>query len=244
MDKAPLPLLENGKLDLTQVKHGIALLTFDDSCYETWLPQMDLFEKYNARGTFFYHNEITETVADSMKQLMARGHSVGFHTIGHRNAVDITPEAYFEEFVRPQIEQAARFGVENVPFFAYPNNMHNDAFDGFLSRYFTRFRAGAGISAPKGFRIADFDAAYLPLEEISRQQVMGGCGIGPYYDSTQENLDSALKRAAAENKLITFFSHAILPEGRNVHMSVDMLEKMLQKAVALGMVLPGFKELP
>ena len=103
----------------------------------------------------------------------------------------------------PNLSSAYIFAT-GKDFFAYPNNIHNDEFDAFLSRYFTRFRAGAKIKAPKGFHIADFEEAYLPLDRISSEKVMGGCGIGPFYESTQENLDSALEKAARENKLITF----------------------------------------
>ena len=244
MSKAPLPLRDNGKIDLEQVRNGILLLTFDDARFETWLPQMELFRSFNARATFFYHREITAEAADSMKQLCAAGHSVGLHTTTHKDAVDIAPEAYYEEFILPQIEACRKFGLDDIRFFAYPNNRHSEEFDLYLSRYFTRFRAGAGVKAAKGFRIADFEEPFIPLDELSSHAVMGGCGIGPFYNSTQENLDAALERAARENKALTFFSHAILPEASGVHMAESMLHAMLVKAADLGMVIAGFNELP
>ena len=244
MNKAHLPLLADGKIDLSRVSNGILLLTFDDARSETWLPQIQRFECWNARATFFFDKEITPEAAEAMKLLRAHGHSVGLHTIGHRDAVDITPQEYFSSVIRPQLEQASALGVDDIKFFAYPNNRHSDEFDAFLSRYFTRFRAGAKIKAPKGFHIADFEEAYLPLDRIREEKVMGGCGIGPFYESTRENLDSALEKAARENKLITFFSHAILPEARTVNMAEETLENMLEKAASLGMVIAGFNELP
>ncbi len=244
MDKAPMPLHENGKLDLARVRNGILLLTFDDGRFESWLPQLELFERYNGRATFFYDKEITAEAAESMKTLRAHGHSVGLHTIGHKDAVDITPQAYFDNFIRPQLEQCRAYGVEDIRFFAYPNNRHSQEFDTFLGQYFSRFRAGTGIRAPKGFRIADFDEPYLAFDRLGAQRVMGGCGIGPFYETTQENLDSALEKAAAQNKVITFFSHAILPEAKTVHMAEETLCAMLQKAAELGMVIAGFNELP
>ena len=244
MNKAPLPLLDNGKLDLAQVKHGLLLLTFDDSCFESWLPQMELFKSFNARGTFFYSGEITAERAESMKQLRACSHSVGLHSTTHKDAVDITPEAYYSEYILPQVEQAGARGVTDIRYFAYPNNRHSEEFDTFLSRYFTRFRAGAGIRAPKGYWIADFEEPFTPLEALAGKKVMGGCGIAPFYETTQENLDAALEKAAADNKAVTFFSHAILPEARGVHMDRATLEAVLAKAAALGMFTVGFDELP
>ena len=244
MKKAPLPLNDDGKIDLSQVKNGILVLTYDDARFESWLPQIGLFSSFNARATFFYSGEITSEAADSMKQLRAAGHSVGLHTINHKDAVDITPEEYYKKYILPQVEQCQKLGVEEISFFAYPNNRHSEEFDTFLSRYFSRFRAGAGVKAPKGFRIADFEEPFIPLEKLCHHRVMGGCGIGPFYESTQENLNSALERAAAENKVLTFFSHAILPEAHGVHMAEETLEAMLAKAADLGMVIAGFKELP
>lgn len=236
--------LENGKLALGEVKRGIVCFTFDDGRYETWLPQMALFARYGARATFFYSGEITPGAAESMKVLRAYGHSVGLHTVNHRDAVDVATDAYFEEQIRPQIDAAAACGVTDLRYFAYPNNRRSPEFDAFLSRYFRRFRAGIGIALPKGFRIAAQDKAYIPYAELPRRRVLGGCGIGPYYESTFENLDSALTRAAEENLLILFFSHGILPEARSVHMSEEMLAHLLEKASELGLVIAGFDELP
>ena len=244
MKKAPLPLNDSGKIDLSRVRHGILVLTFDDARYETWLPQMDIFASFNARATFFYHGEITAEAADSMKQLRAGAHSVGLHTTSHKDAADISPETYYKEFILPQIEQCRNAGVEDIRFFAYPNNRHSEEFDLYLSRYFSRFRAGSGVKAPKGFRIADFEEPFIALEKLPGNKVMGGCGIGPFYESTQENLDSALERAARENKVLTFFSHAILPAPHGVHMAEATLEAMLAKAAELGMTVAGFNELP
>ena len=239
----PVPLRE-GKIDLSKVKRGVVCFTFDDGVYKTWLPQMPLFARYGARATFFYSGEITPEAAESMKVLRGYGHSVGLHTLTHRDAVDVEMNAYFEEQIRPQLDAAAAYGVTDLRYFAYPNNRRSEETDAFLSRYFRRFRAGIGIALPKGFRIAEQDRAYIPYAELPRRQVLGGCGIGPYYESTFENLDSALTRAAEENLLILFFSHGILPEARSVHMSEEMLAHLLEKAAELGLVAAGFDELP
>ena len=236
--------LGNGKLILDEVKRGVVCFTFDDGVYQSWLPQMPLFARYGARATFFYSGEITPEAAESMKVLRGYGHSVGLHTVRHRDAVDVAMNAYFEEQIRPQIDAAAAYGVTDLRYFAYPNNRRSEETDAFLSRYFRRFRAGIGIALPKGFRIAEQDRAYIPYAELPRRRVLGGCGIGPYYESTYENLDAALTRAAEENLFILFFSHGILPEARSVHMSEEMLAHLLEKCSELGLLVAGFDELP
>lgn len=237
------PLTE-GKLDLSKVKRGIVSFTFDDGVYKTWLPQMDLFARYGARATFFYSGEITPEAAESMKVLRGYGHSVGLHTLRHKDAVDVAMDAYFEEQIRPQIESAAAYGVTDLHYFAYPNNRHSDESDAFLSRYFRRFRAGAGIKLPKGFRIAEQDRAYIPYADLPGRRIMGGCGIGAYYDSTVDNLDAALTRAAEENLLIVFFSHGIYPGAKSVDMPTELLEHLLEKCSELGLLVAGFDEIP
>ena len=236
--------LKNGKLDLSAVKRGVASFTFDDGVYKTWLPQMALFARYGARATFFYSGEITPEKAESMKVLRGYGHSVGLHTVRHKDAVDVEMNAYFEEQLRPQIDAAAACGVTDLRYFAYPNNRHSDETDAFLSRYFRRFRAGAGIKLPKGFWIAEQDNAYIPYADLPGRRVMGGCGIGAYYDSTVENLDAALTRAAEENLLIVFFSHGIYPGAKSVDMPTELLEHLLEKCSELGLLVAGFDEIP
>ena len=236
--------LAKGKLELDKVERGIVCFTFDDGAYQTWLPQMKLFERYGARATFFYSKEITAEAAESIKVLQGYGHSVGLHTLGHRDAVEVDMQSYFDEQIRPQLNAAEKYGVENLRYFAYPNNRHTEESDAFLSKYFCRFRAGAGIKEPKGFWIAQQDKAYIPFNEIPGRQILGGCGIGAYYDSTIENLNAALTRAAEENSLIVFFSHAIYPEAPSVHMPTELLEKLLEKCAELGIAVAGFNELP
>ena len=236
--------LRNGKLVIEEVKHGIVCFTFDDGHYKHWLEHLELFRRFNARGTFFYNREIDAEAADSMKILRQHDHSVGLHTISHRDAVDVDMEEYCRTEILPQINSAARYGVEDLNFFAYPNNRHTPESDTVLSRYFTRFRAGLGIKLPKGFHIADQDRAFMPLEKISSSRVLGGCGIGEFYASTLENLDAALARAAAENKLIVFFSHDIAPDAKSVHMPTEFLTHLLESAATLQMTVAGFNELP
>ena len=236
--------LKNGKLHLEEVKRGVVCFTFDDGAYQTWLPQMELFERYGARGTFFYSKEITPEAAESMKILRGYGHSVGLHTLNHRDAVDVDMQSYFDEQIAPQLEAAEKYGVENLRYFAYPNNRHTQESDAFLSKYFCRFRCGAGIKEPKGFWIARQDNAYISYDELPGKMLLGGCGIGAFYDSSIENLTAALTRAAEENLLIVFFSHAIYPDAPSVHMPTALLEQLLAKCAELGVVVAGFDELP
>ena len=113
-----------------------------------------------------------------------------------------------------------------------------------MGRYFRHCRAGLIPSPEKGFRIADQPQAFLAFEDIAGTLTLGGCGIGEYYASTNDNLDAALEHAAGENKLIVFFSHGISENPGQVDTGVDMLRHLLQKAAEMKMRLVSMDELP
>ena len=58
---------------------GILCLTFDDSHFDDWEEVMPLFEKYNARATFFARGELTPRYVAGMRRLSEAGHSIGLH---------------------------------------------------------------------------------------------------------------------------------------------------------------------
>ena len=91
---------------------------------------------------------------------------------------------------------------------------------------------------------ADQPQAFIGLDEIAGTLTLGGCGIGDYYLSTCDNLDAALERTAAENKLLVFFSHGISADASTINMKTAMLEHLLRKAAALSIQPVSFADLP
>ena len=70
-------------------------LTFDDgpSAYTPRL--LDVLDKYNAKATFFV---IGTKDAETMREIVRRGHSIGSHSITHNYAqVYADPDAYFDD---------------------------------------------------------------------------------------------------------------------------------------------------
>lgn len=66
--------------------NGVLCLTFDDSHFDDWEAVMPLFEKYNARGTFFARGELTPRCVAGMRRLSEAGHSIGLHGRLHARA--------------------------------------------------------------------------------------------------------------------------------------------------------------
>ncbi len=233
-------------LEISDFKNGAVALTFDDSWGENWVKAIPLFEKYNARATFFFTGAITPQYIKAMKTLQRHGHSVGLHSLHHKNALPAIAEsgagAYIAAEITPQLEVCRANGID-VRYFAYPNNRRSDETDRALSGIFKRFRAGAG-QKKRGYRIADAEKTFIPVADIPATVNFGGHGIGEYYLTTTGNLDEALEKAARENKLIVFFSHDISPDANKISMPTHLLEYILKKASALNMKIIGFDELP
>lgn len=234
------------KINPQKIERGIVCFTFDDGRFTEWLPLLTLFEKYHAHMTFFYNGDLRDGASiESMKTLRAAGHTTGLHARSHRDAVPAIAEegaeAYVNDQILPQLEACREAGL-TVESFAYPNNRRDDETDCVLGRYFKRFRAGLGISLPKGFDIAAQSAAFVPMTRLHESPVFRGCGIGEYYASTLENLYGALERAARENARLVFYSHGISANPRAIDVHTDMLEALLRKSAELGLVMAGMDE--
>jgi len=220
-----------------QERRGAVCFTFDDYHGEKWLAALPLFEKYQAHATFFIVREITAEKAEVMKKLQAAGHTVGLHTLHHRDAVPFVrengPERYLAEEVKPQLDACAQYGI-TVRSFAYPNNRRDEETDRMLFPYFDHLRAGNGPAR---------QPLFYPLETLPEKSYLGGTGIGTYYNSDPEALKKLLDRAAETGSLIVFFSHSIHPGAEHIHMPTEWLEQLLAHARKLNLHIIGFDEI-
>ena len=95
---------------------GAVCFTFDDYAGANWLKADKIFKKYTAHVTFFVVGNLTPQKLEVMKKLQAAGHSVGLHTLGHRDAVEVDMQSYFDEQILPQLKSAEKYGVEHYLF--------------------------------------------------------------------------------------------------------------------------------
>lgn len=233
------------KLDLDQIQHGIVCFTFDDRNFQGWHDAIPLFEKYNAHATFFVHGPIDDTALSTMRELRAHGHTVGLHSLTHANAPEFIAEHGAEEYLKQEIFPQVDVCNANdfpVQYFGYPNNRRTEETDQLLSPYFNRFRAGLG--GLKEVYLPDHEPIYRTLASLSDDRVMNGVGIGEYYNTDPEQIVNVIRRAAAENKQVTFFSHNIAPGAPHVHMPTEFLELFLAETEVYDIKAVGFEELP
>ena len=220
-------------------RRGAVCFTFDDYHGKNWLKAVPLFQKYDAHATFFVVGKITPEKADVMKKLKSAGHTVGLHSLHHRDVIPFIHKhgenRYVEEEIRPQLEACRRYGLE-IRSFAYPNNRRDEASDRMLSPYFDHFRAGRG---PAGKTL------FYPLKELPEKCYLGGTGIGTYYKSDLAVLKKELDRAAETGSIVVYFSHNIGPQGKigKIDMPAEWLEELLRHAKKLDLRIVGFDEL-
>lgn len=225
--------------------NGAVCLTFDDRNFNDWNNAIPLFEKYNAHATFFVCGYMDEEAVSTMKRLQAKGHSIGLHTIHHVDApqafLESGEENYMKTEVIPQLFYARKSGLR-VNHFAYPNNRRDEVTDRAMHQHFRYLRAGIP-GGTKGKDLRKVDALYCDLSDVRKSRVMGGAGIGQYYETDPEQLKGAILRAAKENKVITFFSHGISANPNAISISTEWLELILKTAQEHGVKVIGFDEL-
>jgi peptidoglycan/xylan/chitin deacetylase (PgdA/CDA1 family) len=228
-------------------KRGVLCLTFDDRNFKCWMNALPIFRKYGARASFFIKGEIDEEALALIAVLKADGHTVGLHTMNHADAPEYIEkngaQAYLDNEVLPQYNACLAAGFK-VKSFAYPNNRRNEDTDRLLSVYFTHFRAGLGVKRPEGVALQDFAPLYKPVSELPGRKVMGGAGIGAYYNTVLEDNLAALRKARDNEQVLVFFSHDISDAPSRIGMSNEVLEAMLSTAKELGMAIVGLDDLP
>jgi peptidoglycan/xylan/chitin deacetylase (PgdA/CDA1 family) len=231
---------------------GILCLTFDDSYWKNWEKALPVFEKYAAKATFFPSGNLNAEALSYLKKLDEAGHTVGCHSRNHRDAPvffkNVCGTEYVRQEITPQKKALASVGI-NPEFFAYPNNRRDKNTDAQLQFQFKRFRAGCGVTRKDYYSpsnktsITEFDCAFFPVSELSRRRVMGGTGIGAYYNTDIDDICRGIRRAAERDEVFVLFSHDICANPNKVSMRTEWLEKILATARECGVAVKGFRDL-
>lgn len=216
---------------------GCVCFTFDDFHGDAWLQASPLFLKHDGHASFFIVGEITPEKADVMRRLQAVGHTVGLHTLHHRDAIcihEVGQERFLEEEIFPQLNDCEREGIQ-IRNFAYPNNRRDEATDQMLYAYFDHMRAGRGPAKK---------TLYYPLESLPKKSWLGGTGIGSYYDSDLSVIKQEMAHAALTDSLLVYFSHDIAPLEKvsRIGTPLEWLEELLAYAETLQLRVLGFDD--
>src|SRR5690242_6120123 len=58
---------------------------------------LDLFDRYGAKGTFFFVGWVAERFPQLVREVQARGHELACHSYWHRTVYSLTPDAFRED---------------------------------------------------------------------------------------------------------------------------------------------------
>lgn len=222
---------------------GALCLTFDDRFLENWEKAIPLFQKYNARATFFIYGRIDGPVIASLKKLQDAGHSIGLHGVKHRRAVNYIKERGMEEYMKneimPQLDICRKNGI-NVRSFAYPYSQRTIESDKKLFEKFDFLRTNCSAVKKNGQTLAAADGCFV--KKVDKKQLFYGFPASGKFD--MEEVKAAMTRVAKENSVLVFYAHNITEKlPRSHHISISQLTELLIFAEKLGIAVCGMNEL-
>lgn len=219
-------------------KRGAVAFTFDDYHGPRWLKADAVFKKYNAHATFFIVGGLTKEKIGTMKKLQKKGHSIGLHSLRHKDVytpkTDTLYRDYFEKEIKQQYDLCKKEKI-TITSFAYPNNRRNAASDQLLFPHFDYLRAGLG---------KEKKMIFYPLNKLEKKMALGGKGLGRYYKTNADEIKKLMTQASESNSLIVFFSHDIRQNASSISLEIKLLEEFLAHAAKLNMYIIGFNEIP
>lgn len=120
----------NSEIESTGTEAGITAahkvyLTFDDgpSIYTDQI--LDILDDYDVKATFFVVGKETETAAEAMKEIVARGHTLGMHSYSHKyTEVYASMESFEEDFTKIHDLLYDTTGVESTVY-RFPGGSSN-----------------------------------------------------------------------------------------------------------------------
>lgn len=236
-------------------KSGIAI-SFDDHFINDWYALRPLFQKYNAKVTFFLTcpDTLTPDEIVKIKQLQKDGHEIGFHGTVHGNATEMLksqgPQKYIETELEPGLRYLARIGIKPTSY-AHPGGNHTDQADSILLANGFKILRDVAQAEPKLFGISVYHLApgimrwiYYPF---GKQQIVDALMIDEGTNISENEIKEALKKARDTNTAIMLFGHQPLyekPKNGEYGFSVAFLETILKEAKAQNLKFYTMSELP
>jgi peptidoglycan/xylan/chitin deacetylase (PgdA/CDA1 family) len=107
-----LPVISRGNTE-----QDLVALTFDDGPTEPITRQvLELFDKYSVKATFFVSGVNALKHSDIIKEIIARGHTIGNHSFNHNPFVMLRSYNYlYQEIFRVQ-EVLRKMGIQTLAF--------------------------------------------------------------------------------------------------------------------------------
>ena len=220
-------------------------LSFDDRTVHEWYELRDLFQRYNARATF-YVTQSDSLQADEitkLRHLQEVGCEIGSHGFRHVDVHEFlkenTPDAYMKHEIHPSVQHLNDLGFQ-VRTFAYPYGANHESVEPHLEKHFVLTRDiyslrhtlfGLHLDKP----ITNADAIYYdgtPQKRFLALTIDNESGV------TKKNITQALHRAKKRGEIVLFYGHKPELNSDNSYplgTDIELLEHMFKTAQELGL---------
>ncbi|MCF2490412.1 polysaccharide deacetylase family protein [Dyadobacter sp. CY347] len=224
----------------TNEKAGVAI-SFDDHFINEWFALRPIFQKYNAKVTFFVTcpDSLTADEVSKLKTLQSDGHEIGFHGTIHGKSTELImagPENYKKIELAPGLSYMAKAGF-NPTSYAHPGGNHNDQVDSVLLASGFKILRDVAISRRKimGFQMYALAPRLMPwiYYDFDSERIVDALLIDEDSGLTEAEMKEALEKAKTDNKALMLFGHEPLygkPKNGEYGFDVPFLEQILKEA--------------
>ncbi|WP_229212673.1 polysaccharide deacetylase family protein [Dyadobacter soli] len=233
---------------------GIAI-SFDDHFIKEWYELRPVFQKYNAKATFFITcpDSLNAEEVSMLKQLEKEGHEIGFHGTVHAKSTELMaaggPEGYIKAELEPGLRHMHAAGFRPTSY-AHPGGNHDDRVDSvLLAKNFTILRDVA-ISRRKfkGFQLYAWPPRWMNAiyYAFDRQQKVDALMID-YDEVTEEEIAEAIQEVKENGTALMVFGHEPLysaPSNGKYGFNVSFLAAVLREAHSRKLKFYTMSELP
>lgn len=233
---------------------GIAI-SFDDHFIKEWYELRPLFQKYNAKVTFFITcpDSLNAEEVAMLRQLEKEGHEIGFHGTVHAKSTELMaaggPKGYIEAELEPGLRHMHAAGFKPTSY-AHPGGNHNDRVDSvLLAKGFTTLRDVA-ISRRKfkGFQLYAWPPRWMNAIYYTFQGVQKVDALMIDYDEvTEAEIAEAMQEAKDNGVALMVFGHEPLysaPQNGKYGFDVSFLAAILREADQQQLKFYTMSELP
>jgi len=248
-----LVVIGNMKIDNLELFHilhpttnqaGISL-TFDDTTIDAWYNLRTMFNKYQAKATFFVSHffSLDAQQINKLKTLEAEGSEIGCHTYNHKGvSQDFNNDiSRINEYIQAQIkipyDQMIAAGFNPVSF-AYPYGEHQVLYDQAVRAYFPYIR----------LTFDDFQNELSKQTSIYHNSgdnyiVLSGAGIDKDFNNSVDEITKAMIKARKTGNIITFYAHNVINNPNEPYNILPQtLEKIIENASNIGLKFYTYKE--
>lgn len=198
--------------------HPAVMLTFDDTYIDDWFGADSIFQKYDARVTFFVTHLLKLDSNDyaNLLILQDRGHEIGCHSLTHYDPVQYMDSAGIENYLSREVDSAIsilRAKGFKISSFAFPFGKYTEALKDSLEKRNLFLRGGIYNKTDLFHRSPRPLSKWDVYVENNKQVFAEGMGIDDVYRNTMDLITPGIERCSTDSIGLVLYAHRISNQG-------------------------------